>query len=63
MPTGPINYRNLNYLRTAQKEDIKPHLIAECFDDVQTTVGSQQAQIVALQAQINALTAKTKTGS
>jgi len=48
-----IAYRNLNYIRST-KEPLKPHLVAETFDDVSIAVGK-------LQDQINGITTITET--
>lgn len=55
-----IPLRNLNYLRNT-KEPIKPHLVAELFDDVNAAYGNHQDRIAVLEAQVAELTAKKKT--
>lgn len=54
---GPIGYRNQNYLRST-REPVKPHLIAEDFDQVQIVAAAHQARIDALEKTVQQLQLK-----
>jgi hypothetical protein len=53
-----INIRNLNYIQNAKKGDLKPCLVAEALQDVQTAYGAIAAQQNSTQAALTAALAR-----
>jgi hypothetical protein len=49
-----LNIKNLNYIQRATPGTLKPHLVAEAFQDVQSAYGQQGAAIATLQTQLAA---------
>jgi hypothetical protein len=58
MPNPVLNIKNLNYIQSAAIGTLKPHLVAEAFQDVQNGYGAQGAQIITLQTQLTAALAR-----